>query len=506
MFGLDTDTLATLDKIFIKVPVIEKVLLYGSRAKGNYKTGSDIDITLLGKNLTEKNSVFQVHDLLEETSLPYQFDISIFSQLKNPDLIAHILRVGKTFYKKEEQALAKHWEEKSLGDLGNLFSGNSINTEVKKKKYLNIAEGLPYIATKDISYDSIIDYENGVKIPKKELRFFKVAPANSVFILAEGNVGKKIAITNQDVCFGNKLFMLETGKEVLSKYLFYYYHSDKFQFDFKAKITGAIVRGVSKNKFKSITIPLPPLSEQKAIIKRLDGVFDLIDKAQRKIEKQVSNVKELFQSKLEEVFAQRKGEWEKKRVKEFGKVQTGNTPSTRDASNYGDYIPFIKPPHFKDGGILDCGKSMLSKTGLEKARIVKANSILMICIGATIGKTRFINIDLSTNQQINALTPFKDYEPRFFYYAMIEKSFQKQILTEGKSAQITLPIINKTKWENLFLSIPKDKKLQRKIIKKLDQLREETKELELILNKKMDLLEELKKSLLDRAFKGELLL
>jgi predicted nucleotidyltransferase len=75
---------------------LEKVILYGSRAKGNYKDGSDIDITLLGKQLTLK-TVCALEEALDELYLPYTFDISIFTQIDNDDLIKHILRVGNLF-------------------------------------------------------------------------------------------------------------------------------------------------------------------------------------------------------------------------------------------------------------------------------------------------------------------------------------------------------------------------------------------------------------------------
>jgi predicted nucleotidyltransferase len=104
MFGLDADTLRNIKKVFATLPNLEKVILYGSRAKGNYKDGSDIDITLLGKQLTLK-TVYALEEVLEELYLPYTFDISIFTQIDNDDLIKHILRVGKTFYFKENGKL-----------------------------------------------------------------------------------------------------------------------------------------------------------------------------------------------------------------------------------------------------------------------------------------------------------------------------------------------------------------------------------------------------------------
>ncbi len=97
--GLTADDLAKLRTLFAKHEHIERVVLYGSRAKGNFKPFSDVDITLLGDNLSHADLsqlLVDVDDLL----LPYQFDISIFKNLKNADLINHINRIGIDIYNK----------------------------------------------------------------------------------------------------------------------------------------------------------------------------------------------------------------------------------------------------------------------------------------------------------------------------------------------------------------------------------------------------------------------
>ena len=101
MFGLKPDTIKKIQQVFSKFENIDKAILYGSRAKGNYKNGSDIDITLTGKDLNLNNSVYLIEEELEELYLPYTFDISIYSQIDNKDLIEHIKRVGKVFYEKD---------------------------------------------------------------------------------------------------------------------------------------------------------------------------------------------------------------------------------------------------------------------------------------------------------------------------------------------------------------------------------------------------------------------
>src|SRR6056297_800399 len=99
MCGLDEKVIKDLKEIFSKFPAVEKVILYGSRAMGTYRNGSDIDITLLGKNLSNQ-TIFGTQDEIEELYLPHSFDISIFDCIDNEDLIDHIIRVGKVFYEK----------------------------------------------------------------------------------------------------------------------------------------------------------------------------------------------------------------------------------------------------------------------------------------------------------------------------------------------------------------------------------------------------------------------
>jgi len=100
MYGLSAKTLEEITAAFMQCPNIEKVMLYGSRAKGNYRNGSDIDITLMGEGLTLENSVYPLMDTFDESSLPYSFDISIFKDIENESLVEHIERVGKVLYER----------------------------------------------------------------------------------------------------------------------------------------------------------------------------------------------------------------------------------------------------------------------------------------------------------------------------------------------------------------------------------------------------------------------
>jgi predicted nucleotidyltransferase len=99
-FGLDSATIHKINAVFAKYPEIEAVIIYGSRAKGNYREGSDIDITLKGENVSDKTRSNVWLDI-DNLNTPYLFDISVFKGLDSQSLIEHIQRVGQILYKKE---------------------------------------------------------------------------------------------------------------------------------------------------------------------------------------------------------------------------------------------------------------------------------------------------------------------------------------------------------------------------------------------------------------------
>lgn len=160
------------------------------------------------------------------------------------------------------------------------------------------------------------------------------------------------------------------------------------------------------------------------------------------------------------------GEWRKSKLKDLGRVQTGTTPSTRVEENYGDFIPFIKPPSFQKDGTIDYSGPHLSKIGIVKGRLIPANSILMVCIGATIGKTGYVDREVSCNQQINAITLKEGLNHKFFYYLLSSKLFFNEVMS--RSSQATLPMINKSKWQDIEVSYPDSLGEQKRIVHLLD--------------------------------------
>ena len=98
-FGLKEITITAIQSVFKKYPEIEQALLYGSRAKGVYKPGSDIDLTLKGESI-DLSVMNQIGLTLDDLLLPYTFDLSVYSHIRNKDLLEHIDRVGIELYRR----------------------------------------------------------------------------------------------------------------------------------------------------------------------------------------------------------------------------------------------------------------------------------------------------------------------------------------------------------------------------------------------------------------------
>ena len=171
--------------------------------------------------------------------------------------------------------IPENWLLSTLDSVSNLYTGNSINA-TEKKKYFSGVDGVNYIATKDVNFDSTINYDNGIRIPDRYLSKFKISYSNSVLLCLEGgSAGRKIGLLEQDVCFGNKLCSLSFyyGE---NKWLYYFLQSPQFLSDFQESKSG-IIGGVSIKNLGNITISLPPQKEQKCTSSKVEKLFEKVN-------------------------------------------------------------------------------------------------------------------------------------------------------------------------------------------------------------------------------------
>ena len=391
------------------------------------------------------------------------------------------------------------WTYKTLGEIAtSMYRGSGIRRDQVT------TDGIPCVrygeiyTTYNISFNECVSHTQESLIPNP--KYFE--HGDLLFAITGESVediGKTIAYMGKEKCMlGGDIICMKHNEN--PKYLSY------------ALSTPDAIRqkGLGKTKLKvvhtnapslqSIKIPLPPLTEQERIVERLDAAFAQIDELKSNAERQLAEARALFQSALTQAMQPKPG-WQEKKLKEIGLTQTGTTPSKSDPENYGDFISFIRPAEIDTDGYGNVNYESdvsLSEKGLSNGRLFKKHSILMVCIG-TIGKVCFTSQDVSCNQQINVLTPYKEHHFKFIYYAMRNDVFQKEVIKVAKSAQATLPIINKSKWENLTLFVP-DIEEQQHISSHLDALSSHVRELEEISRKTAAECDALKQALLRQIF------
>lgn len=184
--------------------------------------------------------------------------------------------------------IPKEWDVTKFKYVANLYTGVSIK-DSDKDDYIFEEEAYPYIATKDVEFNTnSVDFSNTL-FTKKNDEKFKVAKAGSSLICIEGgNAGRKKAYLDRDVTFGNKLCCLEPLR-VKDRYLNYFINSQVFENHFYNQMRG-MISGVSVSALKNFNIPIPPESEQKKIINFLKQKVSTINKI---IQSTISSVEEL---------------------------------------------------------------------------------------------------------------------------------------------------------------------------------------------------------------------
>ncbi|MFA7230688.1 MAG: restriction endonuclease subunit S [Victivallaceae bacterium] len=290
------------------------------------------------------------------------------------------------------------------------------------------------------------------------------------------------------------------------KFLFYYlYHNVDF---LNSLGTGATFKELSAGKLKDIPIPLPPLPEQQRIVAILDEAFAAIAKAKANAEQNLKNAKELFESYLQAVFSNGKlkienGEWEEKRLGDV-LVKTETVDPTKKPNE--EFIYLDVSSVNKETKEIENATVLLGKDAPSRARkLVRANDVIFATVRPTHSRVALITEEY--DEQVCSTGYFvlraKEFlSNNLIFYFLLTYSFNKQMEKLQKGA--SYPAVTDSEVKGIYIPFPKSKTEQQTIVQKLDALSAETKRLEGIYRQKIEDLEELKKSVLAKAFKGEL--
>jgi type I restriction enzyme S subunit len=265
---------------------------------------------------------------------------------------------------------------------------------------------------------------------------------------------------------------------------------------------GVAQQNLSLAQVRELTIPLPQLEEQKRIVAVLDEAFEGLSRARANAEANLADARELFAVELKRSFTTAAA-MSKGGVVQLGsafETATGSTPPKSDVRNYGSFLPFVKPPELTDGEVFEAPDN-LSADGATLARVFPAGSVLVSCIG-NLGKVGLATRKLTCNQQINVIKPntAKAF-PEFMFFQALSPQFREQLT--AASSGTTVPIVNKSKFNAIEIALP-PLDAQREIAEKLTSIQSDSRTVARLYQAKVEAIECLHQSLLQKAFSGEL--
>jgi type I restriction enzyme, S subunit len=253
--------------------------------------------------------------------------------------------------------------------------------------------------------------------------------------------------------------------------------------DFERYRTGSTIPHIYYKDYKLEPFPLATLPEQKRIVAKLDQAFEAIDKAKANVERNLQNAKDLFQSKLNEIFSQAGEGWVEKKLGECIKLKSGDGLTAKNMNQEGLY------PVYGGNGIAG-NHDTYNSEGMQ---------VIIGRVGALCGNVRYLNEKLWLTD--NAFKVSK------FYYAF-DEAFLTYLLNyknlRSYARQAAQPVISNSSTSDVPLEFPLDVEQQKSIVSQLDELKTRTQSFDGLYNQKLDALSELKKSILQKAFNGEL--
>ena len=401
--------------------------------------------------------------------------------------------------------MKKNWEVKKLGEVCEFQNGFAFKSKTYKPS------GSPILRITNIKNDSL-DTNDLVYFDKKDYKEkfekYEVFKGDLVIAMSGATTGKLGVNTTDTVFYLNqRVGKFLPKKELLKEYL-YFYLSTKVEENLKIS-AGAAQPNLSTEQIRSFSIPLPTLPEQRRIVTILDEAFAAIATAKENAEKNLQNARELFESYLQSVFANPGDGWEEKKLGEISEIFGGYAFKSGDFQKNGRY-QVLRMGNVRPGIIRADERPVFIEKIDEKIlsrSLLKPGDIIITQTGTRkkrdYGYT--VSIDKSNyllNQRLAAIRTSKNLDHQFFLYYSWSDSFRDQFFA-SETGTVGQGNVGMSAVTDAIIPLPPLPE-QQPIVAKLDALSAETRKLEAIYQQKLADLDELKKSVLQKAFDGEL--
>ncbi len=394
------------------------------------------------------------------------------------------------------------WEIKKLDEVCDFENGDR-GTNYPSKAH-RTQTGIPFINAGHLSNNGIdfkeMDY---ISTERYELLGAGKIRKNDILFCLRGSLGKFASVENLEIgAIASSLVILRPKESILHRYLLCYLESNTCVEMINNYKGGAAQPNLSAGSLKNFKIPIPPLLEQERIVSILDKTFSAIEQAKQNAAKNLKNAKELFDSYLNSIFTNKGDNWEEKKLGELCNVIGGGTPSKTNSQFFNGDILWATVRDMKGEIISDTEHKITTEAVKNSSTNVIPKGNVVIATRVGLGKVCLIENDTAINQDLRGVVPInsKKLSVDFLYHWF--KSIAYKIVKEGTGATVQgvkLPFI-----KSLPILLPSLEE-QKTVVKKLDKLSAETKQLEKVYQQKIMELDDLKKSILQKAFNGELI-
>ena len=345
------------------------------------------------------------------------------------------------------------WDVIEVGDLGEVITGATPSTFVKQ--YWN--GEYPFVTPTDMTEGKYVN-DTERRVTEKGLEKGRLIPKDSVLVTCIASVGK-IALASEP-CITNQQINAIICKEEADPH--YVYYATAFRSNILKTWAGRTTNPiVKKSLFEKFPLALPKtVNEQQKIAEVLSTVDEAIQKTSEVIAKTERLKKGLMQELLTKGIGRKEfkdteigripNEWKVVRIENLGEVVTGTTPSTSVKEYWSGEYPFVTPTDFSESKYVYSTERKVTKKGAEKGRLIPRDSVLVVCIGSTIGKISLAFKECITNQQINTVICKEDSDPHYVYYAI---ALRKNLL-RAQAGITAKPIVKKSVFEKFLLPLP----------------------------------------------------
>lgn len=384
--------------------------------------------------------------------------------------------------------MKKGWEARRIGDVCSLMTGGTPSRS--KPEYFG--GDVKWLVSGDIHQGEIFDCEGRITQEGLSNSNAKLLPVNSVMIAlnGQGKTRGTVALLRMEATCNQSLVSIfpNDPKVLLPEFLFTNLHGRYEEIRKMTGDSGNDRRGLNMPLIRGIEIPIPPLPEQKRIVGILDEAFAGIATARANAEKNLENARALFESHLNQVFTQRGEGWVEKKVNELSEnLDRQRIPITKSKRKSGEY------PYYGASGIVDYVDDY----------IFQGDTLLVSEDGANLlMRSTPIAFSVSGKYWVNNhahILKFAEMATQKFVEFYLESIPLDEYVTGAAQ-----PKLNQRALNSIPIFIPEKIGGRAEIVAFIQDMKAETQRLESIYRQKLDELDALKKSLLDRAFKGEL--